>query len=442
MPLPNPVIVVPGITAVYLRDTYPLPPETIFQVMDWSKDYGRAAVHPDSRADPRWLEAREPARVIPGQIYEVAYRELIEELRHNLQDTEERPVPVYPFGYDWRQPLDVIEADLDDFIEEVVRRTALMKHYFDDGYDADDSRRKVNLVGHSMGGLVIAGYLQSRPAAPPERRARVDRVVTLASPFRGSIEAVVKVITGNANLGTSAPSSREREAARATPSVYHLMPSFAEGIEIPPALGTSLFEPAVWQRSVVATLGEYVRKYGRSPDDPAAQGEALFGDLLEVAGRHRARVEGLDLAAAGFDATRWLCVAGVHARTRVHVAIDPQGPSGPEFRFDPEQDLRDEWPASRLTGDGTVPLRGAVPPFLPETAIVCVTPADFDFWELQDRALRGLAGFHGILPNMDMLHRMIVRFFRPEARGDVWGRPLPGVAPDAWQPPLKLALRT
>ena len=40
MPLSNPVIVIPGITANYLRDDYTLPPETIWSVL--TKSYERA----------------------------------------------------------------------------------------------------------------------------------------------------------------------------------------------------------------------------------------------------------------------------------------------------------------------------------------------------------------------------------------------------------------
>lgn len=72
--MPNPVIVIPGVVASYLRDEYPLPPESIWEVLEGSKQYERASLHPD---DLRF-EAIEPARVVAGQVYEVAYRELIE----------------------------------------------------------------------------------------------------------------------------------------------------------------------------------------------------------------------------------------------------------------------------------------------------------------------------------------------------------------------------
>ena len=206
---PDPVIVVPGITATYLQDRYPLPPEMVWKVM--GSDYTRVTLHPDNLK----YEAIEPARVQSDQLFEIAYTELIEELRHNLREQEDKPVPVYPFGYDWRMPLEDIEPQLDRFIEEVIERTKLLRHYHEDGFGESP---KVNLVAHSMGGVVVAGMLASDRYIP----GRINKVVTLATPFRGSFEAVIKLATGNANLGTTAPSSRERETARLTPALYYL----------------------------------------------------------------------------------------------------------------------------------------------------------------------------------------------------------------------------
>jgi hypothetical protein len=38
-----------------------------------------------------------------------------------------------------------------------------------------------------------------------------------------------------------------------------------------------------------------------------------------------------------------------------------------------------------------------------------VSPDDYGYWEIQDKATTTLAGFHGILPNMDMLHALLSR---------------------------------
>jgi hypothetical protein len=220
--MPNPVIVIPGVIATYLRDEYPLPPESIWEVMESSKKFERASLHPDNLK----YEAVEPARVVPGQIYEIAYKELVEELRHNLRVRPDQPVPVFTFGYDWRQPLAATFSQLDAFIEEAINRTSLLRHY---NADADYGKKpRVDVIGHSMGGLLIAGYLAS-----VGKKHKIGSVVTLATPFQGSYEAVIKVTTGTANLGTSPPSSREREAARLTPSLYHLLPGFGGALTVP-----------------------------------------------------------------------------------------------------------------------------------------------------------------------------------------------------------------
>ena len=428
MDLCHPVVVVPGITATQLRDEYPLPPELVWSVL--TKDYERVSLHPDNMR----YEAREPARVQPGPVFELAYRELAEELRHNLTRKADQPVAVYTFGYDWRQPLDHTELQLASFIDEVVERTQLMRHYANAGYDRDP---KVHLVGHSMGGLVVAGYLERRG-----RKARVAKVATLAAPFGGSFESVIQITTGTGALGSGTPSSREREAARATPAVYHLLPT-CPGLE---SDNRSIFDPGIWQESIVQTLEEYVRLHAVTPKDRKAQARELFAGLLATAAQHRRRIDSLRLSGAGLKKEDWLCIAGVDAVTRVTLKVDFTR-RGPQFVFESAA-RRNEWltvgdeQRRRLTGDGTVPLEAAIPKFLSAENVVCVRSEDYGYWELQDRITTRLAGFHGILPNMDMLHRLIVRHFtgRADPRGTTWGRPVPGVT--QWQPPLELADKT
>ena len=433
--MPNPVIVLPGVIATYLRDEYPLPPNSIWEVLDSSKQFERASLHPDRLR----YEAIEPARVVPGQIYEIAYKELIEELRHNLRLRPDQPVPVYPFGYDWRQPLTATCARLGVFIDEVIERTQLLRHY-----DADSSYKanpRVDLVGHSMGGVIIAGYLAAVGA-----NHRIGSVVTLAAPFQGSYEAVIKVTTGTANLGTSPPSSREREAARLTPSLYHLLPSFPGSLTVPPGspLPADLFDPSVWQASVTDTISQYIQTRGLTPANSKQQADTVFKAMLQDAKRFRTSTDGLDLAKCNLALDDWLCVIGIGSETRVTLGIKVDKDGKPDFDFQ-SSDRKNEWgkppkepPADpELTGDGTVPFRGALPKFLPREKLVCVTPDDFGYWEVEDKLTTAIAGFHGILPNMDMLHRLIVAFLtdRKDKHGNIWGRRPPGVSSSAWSPP-------
>lgn len=429
MSLPDPVIVVPGITANYLSDQYPLPPADIWTVLN--SNYQRAALHPDNTI----YEAVEPAAIRPGQLFEVVYKELVNELRYELSPNSSTPVPVFPFSYDWRQPLEASEERLATFVKEVVARTSLMTHYVRDGYR---NRSTVNLVGHSMGGLVIAGYLEKY-----RDKSSVRKVATLATPYCGSFEAVIKVSTGTANLGVKPPSSSEREAARITPALYYLVPEVKDGLTLQDAsLPHTLFDPGLWQPSVLASIEQYIRDYGADPNDISGQARSLFQRMLQAAKAHRDRVANFQLAQAGLTATDWLCVVGVGSTTRVRLEVVRTPSGAPDFQFN-SRDRDDQWgnqnQAQRIyTGDGTVPFDGALPPFLARENLVCVTPDDYGYWEIQDKVLTSVAGFHGILPNMDMLHRLIVRHFTgaPDDHKNTWGRPAPGVT--NWQPPLPL----
>ena len=436
--LPNPVIVIPGVTATYLRDQYPLPPETLWSVI--TKDFTRIQLHPDNIN----YEARQPSVVRAGQIYEIAYEELVEELRYDLSPSAEKQVPVFPFGYDWRHPLERTEMELEEFIDEVIDRTKLLQHYHGEKYGDDP---KVNLVGHSMGGLVIAGYLERFGGK------KVGKVVSLASPFRGSFEAIVKMATGTGDMGGPSPKPREREAARLTPSLYHLLPSFDTGIQLErnSPLPMETFDKKLWQRSIITTVVDYVSRHGLKPREqsPRAHGLAVFEALLARAKEHRDRLDGLegeDLAARGFDQGNWLCVVGVGTDTRVRMKVRNTR-YGPQFILT-SKDRLNGWESKneaeqRQTGDGTVHFEGALPKFLPYENLVCVSPDDYGSWEWKDRGLTILGGFHGILPNMNMLQRLIVRYFKnaPDKKENTWGRPPPGVSDDKWKPPLKGGLR-
>jgi pimeloyl-ACP methyl ester carboxylesterase len=94
------------------------------------------------------------------------------------------------------------------FIAEVIERTVLLPHY-------REAKKTlcVDLVAHSMGGLIVADYL-----ARYGKDQKVRRVVSIASPFEGSVDAIEKVSTGMGTLTGSYPRDREREASRTIPA--------------------------------------------------------------------------------------------------------------------------------------------------------------------------------------------------------------------------------
>ncbi|MCY4399367.1 MAG: alpha/beta hydrolase [Gemmatimonadetes bacterium] len=436
----SPTIVIPGITASVLHDEYELPPEAVWTAVR-TKRYDRITLHPE---DQRY-ELHEPARVSSGGPFPLIYEDLTEELRDGLAGEEDEPAPVFPFGYDWRLPLDRIEEHLAALVREVIDRTLLLRHYRDDEHYR--SNPTVNLVGHSMGGLVIAGYIERHGGR------YVNKVVTLASPFQGSHEAILKLATGTADLGDESGGARERRMARMTPALYHLLPSFDGALVADDGMETDIFHPDAWQPSVVRTIVHQVRGW-------RVTGTELFKDMLDTARTHRQRISELRLSTGGGgegeegpgesngDFVRdddWLAIAGADAETRVSLRVGRDDEGRPRFLLRSDE-RRNDWDsedqdARRNTGDGTVPLAGAIPPFMDESRVVCVTPGDMGYWELRDRALSGLGGFHGLVPKVNMLHRLAIRFLlgASDPHGNTWGRRLPGV--DEWKPPLDLRER-
>ena len=442
MLLPDPVILVPGITGTYLYDQYPVSPENVWGeksafgvTLGTRKNYERIWLHPSGLR----YEAQEPSRIVPGQLFQAAYEEFIEELRAELSDVANASVPVFPFVYDWRAPLERTQALLGGFIDEVLKRTMLIPHYHG-RYSPHKSPRdgaptlRVSLVGHSMGGLIIAGYL-----ARKGKSHRVGRVVTVATPFRGSCDAVDKMVTGKTR-------PRERTAARATPTTYYLLPSYPGALTVgewnaPDNKPTSIFDPNAWQPSVMSSIAKYVRQYAADQNIRSSERKAhqhalkVFRRMLSAAARHRDSIEQLSLTRIGVPTHKWLCIVGVDERTRMSVEIQRTDRVTEMVLHD--RQVQNQWKKRtdrHLTGDGTVPFVSAVPSFLKRSNIVCVR-AKYD--GVLERCYDWFSGAHAMLLNTTVVQRWSAQHLRDEEiphRWD-WGVPAPGISNEAWTPP-------
>ncbi len=426
----RPVIVIPGITATTLHDEYPLSREDIWTTF-LNKEFDRLSMHP---SDTRY-ETSEPAMVRPGRLFGLVYDDLIKALRYELTDRMDWPVPVFPFPYDWRQDLKTTSKQLAEFIEEVLERTSLLRNYR--GFKKE---YRVDLVGHSMGGLVICEYLSSYSS-----HKRVRKVATIATPYLGSMEAVVKLLTGAGNIAGGIPREREREAARSINAIYHLLPSYKGAVSKAPSsgAGTDLFKVNTWQAGVLESLAEYIRLHGVPPvpeEKRPAAARKLLKQFLDTAKSHRHRILNLDLSTVGMDVADWLVIVGIGEKTRYQVTVNGTA-HNPWFEISDDQ-IQTEWPAeptSRNTGDETVPLNGALPPFMDERHIVAMTFGDFSFWELRDRLAANVAGLHGLFPAMNKVQRLITKHLKPDhpAPTKGIGRPVPGISPNDWLPPVE-----
>ena len=421
MTLQNPVIVIPGITASGLVDRYPLDADEIWSMII-NREYERLALHPDNLR----FEAIEPADVAVGRLFPL-YDDLIKALRHELSPRADHPTPVFAFPYDWRMDIGQSARQLKEFIDEVIARTRLMRHY------SGSSGLRVDLAGHSMGGLIIGELLAEFGPA-----ASVGKVATTGTPWHGSIEAIVKIATGMSLLTGSDPQEREREAARVTPALYQLLPGYPGAVVNESGNDIDIFSPANMQVSIVDSLAEFVRIY--SVDTRAAdrrkRAEAILAEMLEAAKRHRATIRRLGTKATSVAQSDWLVLAGVGQKTRLQLTVE-RDRRGPRFVVAEHQfvnELSPDSPTSRRTGDGTVPLPAAIPPFLPEKNVVCVSEGDLGYMEFRDRILVEFGGLHAFLPRVNLVQRLVIKHFRPSYRGRVWGRRVPGSS--SWNPPI------
>ena len=421
-----PVIVLPGITATGLEDFYPMPPEEVWTAV-LKKHFDRLSLHPD---DLRY-EAREPARIQPRQPFGIIYEDLVDALRHDLSNHHDRPTPVFIFAYDWRQDCRITGSQLDSFIDEVLARTVLLRHY----RDADNKpfpNMRVDLVGHSMGGLIIADYLvRMRDAA----KKKVRRVVSIGTPFQGSLDAIAKVTTGMGSFTDTPPRDREREAARTMPAIYQLLPTFSGAIQPDPGMPGDIFSIGTWQPSVVQTLAEYIRHH-----KARIEAKDLLAQYLIAAKEFHAKGDSLNLADILPEGKNgWMPIVGVGAPTRQAAkVIKYQGK--PWFDFPEPEDHWNDDHRSTVTGDGTVPFLGACPKpsVLEKERLVCVSPDEFGLLEIRDRLLAKTAGFHAALPTVNLVQRLTTRFLNPRFDTDLRARPAPGVTKPVWPPALKI----
>lgn len=420
-----PVIVVHATTGSLLWDHYPVDPERVWDPTAGighlpRKEFLRIALHPEQ---PRY-EAQEPARVLPSNPVPTIYSDLIGALRYDLSLSQDRPTPVFPFAYDWR--LDNFESalGLGKFVEEVIQRTNLLRHY-------GGACRQVDIVAHSMGGLVVAAYLASRRQSA-KQPSPVRKVVTIATPFLGAVDAISKMATGEGEI-MGAGRDRERETARTLPSLYQLLPWFDGAFVGADDEPLGLFDAANWQPTIIDSIAEFLRLYGVGDAGPAVRdrrqrAHGLLQSLLDGARRFQRRVAKLDrgpdrlLAAeprAGQGDSNWLVIVGLGEDTRVRARLD----AARRFTFEVSKN-----------GDGTVPLAGAVPRWANKQRVVVVTRDEFGPFEIADRVIRSLAGFHAVLPLVNVVQRWVISFLKGRPHGTLFGRSLPEI--ETWTPPI------
>jgi pimeloyl-ACP methyl ester carboxylesterase len=181
---------------------------------------------------------------------------------------------VHPFPYDWRQSVFDSAADLERFIES---QPALR-----------DAGRIV-LVAHSMGGLVATAYAQN-PAGVFRHSARVVKLITMGTPYLGSVQTVLDARNGiELAPGDIMPSRAYQQWTNSFPGFYEMLPAYLDGPDgVPCCIDLSGGEKrplALWRYADWRRLDWHAGTY-----DPAAVQHTLgdgVGGIRQAVGRWR-----------------------------------------------------------------------------------------------------------------------------------------------------------
>jgi pimeloyl-ACP methyl ester carboxylesterase len=224
-------------------------------------------------------------------------------------------VTLFVFPYDWRQSNFETAARLRDFVEG---EQAL-------------AGRKINIVAHSMGGLVARIYVQQLGGA-----GRVNRVVTLGTPHLGSPESLGTFLNGMGRFKNFAAGGETavKRVVFSFSSMYELLPAYRGCcvVGVPGASGNTLIN--VLDRDLWTRFGWAPPEYRVSP-----RKEFMERALERAAELQRLVTQPLP------GGVRFFKIAGDLINTTTRVYLDPA--SGRPLQWD------------RFGGDGTVPVISA-----------------------------------------------------------------------------------
>lgn len=275
-----PVIFIHGVLGSRLKDTKTnedIWPGAISRLL--SHDYSDAAYE----IDPDTLEPK-PSSDVPYDIFDgAAGKDFYGKIVHTLseiggykltkigQKVNPRQKNYYVFLYDWRQDNVKSAHELADFIEQIR-------------LDYNNPKLKVDIVAHSMGGLITRYYIRFGKQdvindndfdgkVTMYGASRVRRVILLGTPNLGSIRSLNLFITG-LDIGINQIAT---ETLASMPSLYQLFPHslnnwIVESDGTP--LERDLFDVAIWRSFEWSIFNPKVRQRIIAQYKNKAEGEA------------------------------------------------------------------------------------------------------------------------------------------------------------------------
>ena len=373
-----PIIFIPGIMGTSLSDHHPLEYQAACNPALDKMTGDHDPMMPDDNGEYD-CQADQPA--YQNKVISLLYGEMIAELRESLPLDREGYARAYVFPYDWRHSISHNAAKLADFVELVIRKSNAHSAYQRRGLKVD----KVNIVAHSLGGCLAKHY-----ATVLLGESRINRLVMLASPLRGSLYVLKHLIMGEAWFFDWFTRKGKRHFARTLPGVYDLLPY--DGFGNPD-------EKLLWPSPAVVRKGEPVNIF----DPTGWQGNVAAQIGPEALARHLGNSYNYYRNARDFSPEfqrNVLMIYGKGERTMRSVNVSSRQPA--EYNF-PRDDRCDS------IGDGVVP---AVSTYCEGIYQVCVTKKKLGDWELD---LGKIAGFHASFCAYDLIQDLVISFLTGQA---------------------------
>lgn len=377
-PKPNhPCIVIPGIKGTGLENIYALPPVTTWSAWE---GVGQALGDVDfdglSLEDNALVDEAETVVNRGSQLLGIAYGSFAQGLRGRSD------LPVYLFPYDWRYSNGRSATKLVHYVYVLQQKNlkSLLPTKWDGAFD---------FVCHSMGGLVFRLFVSAWRNTFPSDPLPVHRVVFIATPHLGSLDAVESMIRGETSLFGG--QKEMRKLARTFPGVYELFPNPAlPNTVVKGGAPLDIFDVHNWQESVTPDLSD--------PEDFDVEQKHLTAARSVLTGLPDVTRPEYGLAG------RILVIYGSGGKTLRTVTVLPLS-NGVANWYDFDHAVMGD-------GDEVVPVDSSVLNGVPALE---VQKGDVSVFNLKSHVL----SLHALLPSLDEVSSATSRFFSGVAGADL-----------------------
>jgi Lecithin:cholesterol acyltransferase len=388
----RPTVIIPGIEGSMLQNAYPISPATTWSTWTIGTSYV-AAPDFDSLALGDDAAADRDERVVtrPDSLLSIAYAKLVTGLQSRTE------APAYLFPYDWRYSNGSTAKLLVGFIERLLLKKVPSLPAWDGKFD---------FVCHSMGGLILRAFLAEWMNAHGGAPAPIGRVVFIATPHHGSLNAAQALIVGEGLL----PGAQKdmRKLARTFPSVYELLPppgthimwAERDGVEV------DLFQESNWQQNTTSAV-------------PDRDGYDVQQQHLDAAGALLRSLPNPSDPKYGLSNDRMLVIYGAKPQSTLQTVVVGPAPVNWYDFANPRKD----------TGDDVVLVGSAR---LPGVASVAIQPDDIG-WDLLGRVY-GWVELHPFLPALDEVQTIASRFLQGETGTDLLPLNIAQATPSRFSP--------